>query len=412
MGVRIRVYVFATIIVGLFCALLVSEVYTAGEEGPLPLVIAMSVIGMSVGVVGAFVLIQTMVRPLETISAIAKHYGKGDFRERFEISGVPEFDAISTSFNDLADNMRKLSRQVREEVSKLQHSSLELKDASDEVVRSTLAIEERASNNATASEEMSVTIENVARNAENAARGATKARKLAEDGSKAVDNTLEQVRKDESQIYNSAVVVSQLAELSTKISVVVRFISDIADETNLLALNAAIEAARAGEHGRGFAVVADEVRKLAEQTVNSTKGISATVEAIQGGATRAKRAMDSVRESITSVSTRADQTAQSLSAIFAANREIENMVLSISTASEEQSTTSVDMAKNIEETAQEAEHLSTCGRSLPEVARRMTEISTRLTHFAEKMAEGHSETVSVTSMTSGSSLRTRTEAYR
>lgn len=62
---------------------------------------------------------------------------------------------------------------------------------------------------------------------------------------------------------------------------ILRFVSDVASNSNLLGLNAAIEAARAGEHGRGFAVVADEIRKMADNSSNAVKDIKTILGSIQ-----------------------------------------------------------------------------------------------------------------------------------
>jgi len=61
---------------------------------------------------------------------------------------------------------------------------------------------------------------------------------------------------------------------------ILKFIRDVATQTNLLGLNAAIEATRAGEFGLGFNVVADEIRKLAVMSVDSAKKIENILDSI------------------------------------------------------------------------------------------------------------------------------------
>ncbi len=67
-----------------------------------------------------------------------------------------------------------------------------------------------------------------------------------------------------------------------KTSGILKFVSDVASNSNLLGLNAAIEAARAGEQGRGFAVVADEIRKMADNSAQSVRDIKDILHNIQG----------------------------------------------------------------------------------------------------------------------------------
>ena len=61
---------------------------------------------------------------------------------------------------------------------------------------------------------------------------------------------------------------------------------------------------RAGEHGRGFTVVAGEVKQLAEKTAQATGDVAATMREIETGSHRAVSSINSVSETILGMSNR------------------------------------------------------------------------------------------------------------
>ncbi len=117
--------------------------------------------------------------------------------------------------------------------------------------------------------------------AEASANGARQALALSEDGTRAVQQTLQGMSGLRDKVDAIANQIVNLSEQTGQITVVSDLVADLASQTNMLALNAAVEAARAGEQGRGFSVVADEIRKLADQSKKSADKINALAEDIQ-----------------------------------------------------------------------------------------------------------------------------------
>jgi methyl-accepting chemotaxis protein len=131
--------------------------------------------------------------------------------------------------------------------------------------------------------------------------------------------------------------VSELSHSASRIGEVVKMITAVAEQTNLLALNATIEAARAGDAGRGFAVVASEVKALAAQTAKATEEITTQITQMQTATQQSVSAIKDIGGTIIQVS--------EISAAIAA-------------AVEEQGAATQEIARNIQQAAEGATHVT------------------------------------------------------
>ncbi|WP_415719398.1 methyl-accepting chemotaxis protein [Maridesulfovibrio sp.] len=189
-------------------------------------------------------------------------------------------------------------------------------------------------------DQMTCSIQDVARSCSEAVIGAGEAMNTANRGA---EMTGEAIRSIFSVKEQSDKLKENLNDMNVRVEDIGRImsvVSDIADQTNLLALNAAIEAARAGDAGRGFAVVADEVRKLAEKTMNATKDVSLVVEAIQDSSNANVHSMEEAAKSVLDSTRLAEKAGEALGEIVNLVEGVTGQVQNISAAAEQQSVSS------------------------------------------------------------------------
>lgn len=178
----------------------------------------------------------------------------------------------------LAKRTTKLIQQIAGEIAA---SSTEIATTVEQQERTVSVQASSVSQTTTTMDELDASSRQSAEQAEASASGARQALTLAENGTQAVQQTMQGMTTLKDKVGAIAEQILRLSEQTTQIGGISGLVGDLANQTNMLALNAAVEAARAGEHGKGFSVVAAEIRKLADESKKSAQKITALVADIQ-----------------------------------------------------------------------------------------------------------------------------------
>lgn len=279
-----------------------------------------------------------------------KRAADGDLTGRLNFFEVnDEFSILAISIDTLVERQHKLVTQMTQASSQIRTVVQSFRQTAQE--GQSLAAEQRQhlDSLATAMEEMTAAVKEVARNAEQSSTETQEANQQVEAGSKDIAITVEAIGALSNEIGDASEAVNTLNDNAAKIDEVVTTINAISEQTNLLALNAAIEAARAGEQGRGFAVVADEVRTLAGRTQAATVEIKSMIEALQTGSQDLTRVMKRTVDKAEEGKQHVLDTGEDLKAIAHHSEKVYEMSVLIATSAEEQSAVANEIATNLME---------------------------------------------------------------
>jgi methyl-accepting chemotaxis protein len=325
------------------------------QSGRDSIVISLWLIGAACVVAFAFFVWYVrrgILKPAHSLVQDLDRLAAGDFSVTITKSTDDEFGRVADSAVQVQQHLGGIIQNVRDSISLLTETSQQLATFAGEANHGVRRQQSETDQVATAMNEMTATVQEVARNAAHAAEAAAEANTQASSGQQVVKDTVDAINKLATDVQNNAQVIERLEQDSESIGVVLDVIRNIAEQTNLLALNAAIEAARAGEQGRGFAVVADEVRTLAQRTQESTEEINSIIERLQKAAGEAVSAMAQGRSQAEHSVECAAKAGEGLEAITRSVATISDINTQIASAAEQQSSVAEDVNRSIQNISQ------------------------------------------------------------
>ena len=292
-------------------------------------------------------LTRSIVLPLAQSLKVAQSVASGDLTGEISLSGNDEPARLQQALKGMQENLRDTIRRISESSNQLASASEELNCVTEDATRGLHQQSQEIEQAATAVNQMTAAVEEVASNAVATSQASRESDRIAQHGREQVHQTVVSIEALATDVTDNVTQVEDLAQKVYGISKVLDVIRSIAEQTNLLALNAAIAAARAGDAGRGFAVVADEVRALAHRTQQSTREIEQMISGIQQGTDQAVSSMQQSNTRAHATLDIAKSAGTALEAIASAFTLINERNLVIASASEQQAAVAREVDRNL-----------------------------------------------------------------
>ncbi len=299
-------------------------------------------------IAGYMIVARKITGPIIRMSSqLNKADNNSDLTIRIDRIHSDELGQIGTGINNLLGSYSQTIASVKESNATIQSVAQAIETVTHTNIDQSNKQVSELEMAATAMEQMTAALANVAENTSQAESYAADTENEAGSGRNIVERSSSEFAVLKQEFDATSDVISQLATESNNVGNVLEVIKSIADQTNLLALNAAIEAARAGEQGRGFAVVADEVRSLAQRTQESTIEIEAMIDSLQQKATQSVETIKDSADKMDATSESIGNASQALSSIQTSASQIHQLNTMIASATEQQFSVSNEISSNI-----------------------------------------------------------------
>lgn len=360
-----------------------QDVQSAKIEA-LTILIITSIVSLFIVITFSILFTRSLTLPMRVAVDTAKKIASGDLTSTINDNGKDETADMLSALKEMQGILRETINEIQLSSSQLAATSEELSAVTEQSTRGIHTQTEQLEQAVSAVTELSVAVDEVARNAESTSNESENANQRANIGKARVLDTVNTVDTLLLDLDTTTKDVNSLAEQVANIGSVLDVIRTIAEQTNLLALNAAIEAARAGESGRWFAVVADEVRSLASRTQESTTEIEAMIQAVKSNTDNTVSAIRNSHERAKAVLEVANQAGDALHEITSLISIISEQNLSIASSTEQQAIVARDVDKNLvtirdisNETAAGANETAASNQELARLAQTLNELTSR-----------------------------------